>query len=149
MERGACASFFSALKLSAMQATFKNPQNNINAKAHRKEDKLDREFAAIVPAPEKWRRNPVTLRTYRTGSTAYACLWVNGETIYCSGSGKAGGYGYHKASAAAQVAINSAGIELSKSIDGVGDEAIEEAVKAIAVAMGYEEGEIYVHVAHG
>ena len=42
-------------------------------------------------------------------SVVYCCLWVPGK---CSGYGTAGGYGYHKESAALQAAINSAGIEL-------------------------------------
>ena len=46
----------------------------------------------------------------------YACIWHNNG----SGSGYAGGYGYHKASAAAQAAITSSGIDLSEDIDGRG-----------------------------
>lgn len=42
-------------------------------------------------------------------SVVYCCLWVSGK---CSGSGQAGGYGYHKESAALDAAIKSAGIEL-------------------------------------
>jgi hypothetical protein len=42
-------------------------------------------------------------------SVVYCCLWVGGV---CSGKGNAGGYGYHKESAALDEAITSAGIEL-------------------------------------
>lgn len=81
---------------------------------------------------------PVTLRTYagrsRDSSRIYASIWVSGRY---SGHGYAGGYGYHKASAAAQTAIRSAGITLSAPIDGRGDSAIEGALGAIARALGF------------
>lgn len=78
--------------------------------------------------------------------------WFSGQT---SGHGKAGGYGYHKASAAVQSAIDSAGIELygtpyaadseevdfktRASISGVGDSAIKSTLLAIAYAAGYND----------
>ena len=51
--------------------------------------------------------------------------------MYCSGHGKAGGYGYHKESAALQEAIESAGIKLRSPIDGAGDSAVRGAMEAI------------------
>lgn len=87
---------------------------------------------------------PVTLRTYsgrsRGSSRIYASVWVMGFSGFggCSGHGFAGGYGYHKASAAAHAAIRSAGITLSASIDGAGDSAIEGALGAIARALGFD-----------
>ena len=48
----------------------------------------------------------------RSASTVYASIWVHGNGVYTSGKGSAGGYGYHKESAAIQDAITSAGIEL-------------------------------------
>lgn len=42
-------------------------------------------------------------------SVVYCCLWVHNK---CSGKSNAGGYGYHKESAALAGAITSAGIEL-------------------------------------
>lgn len=89
-----------------------------------------------------------------SASTVYCSLWVNGD-LYCSGSGKAGGYGYHKESAALAGAINSAGIELYGSnyatwhdvkpnykkrayIGGCGHSSIEMALKAIARAAGFK-----------
>ena len=67
--------------------------------------------------------------------TDSAALWVNDYTnseINTSGTGSAGGYGYHRPSAAASEAIRNAGIELDQNISGRGDSAIEDAVKAIA-----------------
>jgi hypothetical protein len=58
----------------------------------------------------------VTVRWYMGGSssasTVYCCLWVHGKEYWISGKGQAGGYGYHKSSAALQDAITSAGINL-------------------------------------
>lgn len=57
-----------------------------------------------------------TVRWYMSrassASTVYCCIWVHGKTFWMSGKGSAGGYGYHKPSAALQDAITSAGIQL-------------------------------------
>lgn len=117
----------------------------------------------------------------RTASMVHASIWVrvgltlaeDKQRVYAtdtlSGHGAAGGYGYHKASAAIGSAIDSAGIELYGSpydgsyrwdhdsnrertaeeiaaivkkeskkrahIGGVGDSAVESALKAIAHAV--------------
>lgn len=74
----------------------------------------------------------------RTASVRYASIWINLKGGYrTSGTGKAGGYGYCKRSAAVDEAIASAGVKLSQSIAGVGDMAIEEALKAIVRGCGY------------
>lgn len=104
----------------------------------------------------------VVFRAYmgrsRSASTVYGSLWVSGDNIYCAGHGSAGGWGYHKESAAMQEAINSAGIELYGSpyrgaaydtpaarrkaersrcyIGGCGDSSMREAMEAIARAAG-------------
>lgn len=63
-------------------------------------------------------REIVTARCYmghrKRSSVVYASLWVHGDgnANYCSGHGSAGGWGYHKESAAIGDAIASAGIEL-------------------------------------
>lgn len=79
---------------------------------------------------------PVDLRLYGTGRTNSACLWISHAGTYKTGSGSAGGYGYHRASAAAQEAIENAGVKLAQRIDGVGDNAIDDALCAIADALG-------------
>lgn len=101
-------------------------------------------------------RSVVTARCYMgrssSASVVYACLWVHGKDVYTSGKGNAGGWGYHKESAAIDSAIRSAGIELygspygaerdkanakkQTSISGVGSAAIEDALLAIAKAAG-------------
>ena len=84
----------------------------------------------------------ITVRCYMgrsaSASTVYASIWVNAPDIHTSGKGKAGGYGYHKASAAIGDAINSAGITLDTDISGVGNSAILDALTAIANALGFE-----------
>ena len=67
-----------------------------------------------------------------TFATCYCCLWVHRNNTYASGSGKAGGYGYHKQSAAVSDAIYNAGFDLGKYTAGGGDDAIEEALIAVA-----------------
>lgn len=107
-------------------------------------------------------RNVVTVRCWmgrsRNAHTVYCSIWVratNGK--WYAGHGNAGGYGYHRTSAALQQAINSAGIKLYGSpynrsdeapdyskrafIDGVGESAMREALEAITRAAGYR-GEI-------
>ena len=73
-----------------------------------------------------------------SSSVVYSSIWVHGPDVWYSGRGKAGGGGYHKASAAVDSAIESAGITLDQSIHGVGDGAIMEALEAIAEALGYD-----------
>lgn len=82
---------------------------------------------------------PVDLRFHMgrssRSSVVYACLWVCGNDTYFTGYGKAGGYGYHKPSAAFASALASCGIELSERISCVGDEAIRSAIMAIGEAL--------------
>lgn len=82
---------------------------------------------------------PVDLRFYMgrssNSSIVYACLWVYGNDLYLTGYGTAGGYGYHKQSAAFEGALASCDIELSERISGVGDEAIRSAIMAIGEAL--------------
>lgn len=92
---------------------------------------------------------PVTVRWYmsRSGdgaSPVYCSLWIHCSPYYVSGRGKASGYGYHKASAAFQDACDSAGIELSQSVDGRGDSSVREALFAVGLALGFERAELYI-----
>ena len=71
-------------------------------------------------------------------SPVYCALWLlYGENGYSSGRGTASGYGYyHKRSSAVGQAIRSAGIKLDGNIEGVGDDAVKDALTAIAEACG-------------
>lgn len=89
-----------------------------------------------------------------SASVVYCALWVHGKDKWFSGKGSAGGYGYHKQSAALEEAIRSAGIEVYGAnyahsdsreapnfknrahIGGCGDSSMDEALLAIARAIG-------------
>ena len=87
----------------------------------------------------------------RTASTVYCSIWCHApDGRGFAGHGYAGGYGYHKGSAALESAIRSAGISLYGDvygydkrsrklayIGGVGETAERAALQAIARAMGY------------
>lgn len=89
----------------------------------------------------------VDLRIGSTDSTAYACVWMHrfsgGDWAY--GSGRAGGYGYDRSSAAAEAAFRAAGVTMSEGFGGAGDSMTREAVLALGryLAPGLEDA---VHV---
>jgi len=97
---------------------------------------------------KRWHRpddgfsHPITVRWYMgrssQASTVYCSVWIGarGEGYY-TGRGQAGGYGYHKTSAAFAAAVRSAGITLERDVAGVGDSAVREAITAIGAACGY------------
>jgi rhodanese-related sulfurtransferase len=78
-------------------------------------------------------------------SVVYCSIWVATPGIYFSGTGKAGGSGYDKGSAAFQEACESAGISISPSISGVGESAIKEVLSEIGRILGYPNGLIVCH----
>ena len=84
--------------------------------------------------------NIITVRCYmgrsKESSTVYASIWIDTPCYHSSGKGKASGYGYHKSSAAIGEAIENAGITIDP-IHGRGESAIEDALKAIAAALGF------------
>ena len=135
-----------------MTATFNElktaPKFNIN---DRKENHFYKQFTAVCFKDNR-AYDAVICRLYGTESRSYCCLWVSGNCSWegCGGdywrhsSGHAGGYGYHRASAAVARAIENAGITLDEEISGRGDTMIAEAVRAIAVAMWGDSA--YVHV---
>ena len=99
----------------------------------------------VALTPEGETREIVSVRWYmgrsRTASVVHCTIW----TPENSGSGRAGGYGYDKESAAFAEACENAGITLSRDIAGVGESAIREAILAIGRALGYSGGLIVTH----
>jgi hypothetical protein len=114
-------------------------------------------YSLVVRLPSGEMREVVTVKCYMgrsaSASVVHAVLWVrctDGE--WTSGSGSAGGYGYHKESAAIADAVKSAGIEL-KDLDrtddakhlprhyfdfgGTGESYYPQVFEAIARAAGY------------
>lgn len=101
-------------------------------------------YKFVTPSLE----TPVTVRVYegrsRNASTVYASVWFrskDGET-YGSGSGAAGGYGYHKVSGAVDDAFRNAGVTLERDFHGCGESPIIHAVTALARKLGYRAGKV-------
>lgn len=88
-------------------------------------------------------------RFYGSGNVVYCVLWVRGydyDQPAARGYGKAGGYGYHKPSAALAAAFEAAGITLSDDIGGRGDGVMFDAMKALGDHLGIKRS--LVHTAH-
>jgi len=119
--------------------------------AHWKDGSFSQSYIALVI--DDWGNTVhevVNLRLYQTKTAAYCRLFVNSADhgITATGSGKAGGYGYNRQSAAASEAISNAGFMLSETIDGQGDKAVREAVKAIGERVAPTK-RIHIINAHG
>lgn len=131
---------------------FAAPKGDNFKTSHRKENSSFKEFAAICKTSKSGFETPVVLRYYftKSGSSNSACIWVNcvKANIHTDGSGVAGGWGYHRPSAAAAIAIKNAGFDIGFAIDGRGDSAIEEAILAICEFLGYKQQSVYIHMAH-
>lgn len=134
----------------SMTATYNKNAKTKFTSFHRKENKCYFDsYTALIPCKNWEGKNDlkpvVEIRLYGTGNTNTAAIWVNdlANGIHTSGTGQAGGYGYHRPSAAAAEAIRNAGFELSEAIDGRGGDAIERAVKAIAAVLGYEDAAVF------
>lgn len=75
-------------------------------------------------------RELVDLRIGATNDVCYASVWVKVPDCWACGTGKAGGYGYHKGSAAAAEAFYNAGMQFDEEVPGAGNGAILDAVQA-------------------
>lgn len=125
-------------------ATIKSftPKSAINAKAHRKENRL---FRSFVLFDLETKRELIEIRTYWPGTVCYACVWVRpsaGE--YANGSAKAGGYGYDKEESAVKHAILNAGFEME---EGYNHHSSENILHGIAAFWGLTNYHIFR--AHG
>lgn len=115
-----------------MYAAINARETTRNIANYRKENKFYQQFSLI------WEKSEVVcLRMYATENTVYAVVWVHGYNSM-PGMGKADGYGYHKASAAAQEAFTDAGITFNENIAEAGDAAIETALLAIGEELGLD-----------
>lgn len=83
----------------------------------------------------------ITLRLYMgrssSASVVYSTVWAHYNGTHVSGSGRAGGYGYCKKSAAAANALESSGFVFDVEIAGRGMDVVEQALKAVAVELGF------------
>lgn len=130
-----------------MKANLANFTNRFNS-THRRENHFMSELSAFTIVNGQIKELGV-LRVYGTQSANYVCMWIFAPDRHLSASGKATGYGYHRPSEALELACTESGIELSKPIGGRGDEAMEDAFKAIcAAANNVEQNDIHIHKAH-
>ena len=125
-----------------MKATITTSRKPFNPN-YRRDNGFCREIDGIAVVDGQI-KEVVTVRCYATQSRTYCAVWVYANGTCHSGTDYAGGYGYHRASAAMQGALYNAGIDLEERISGCGDTAMKEAVKAIVSAV-YPAAEI-VHV---
>lgn len=121
-------------------ATFSAPEvYAVSESARKARDKqaLVHQYSAIGLVENELREIAI-LRLYasmdRRSMKVTAILFVNAFPISISASGSAKRYGGHNGSSTAADAIANAGISLSENISGVGNDAIREALKAIALA---------------
>jgi hypothetical protein len=109
-------------------------------------------YSLVVRLPSGEMREVITVKCYMgrsaSASVVHAVLWVKcADGHWTSGSGSAGGWGYHKESAAIADAIKSAGIELKDikngrkdhwfDLGGTGTSYYPQVFEAIARAAGY------------
>jgi len=132
------------------RATLGTPRES-DIQSHRKENHFFKELAVI---DAKTGHSVISLRFYAPGYTVYAVVWTHfpeskkhPSGYYTRGSASAGGYGYCKQSASAGSAIREAGIHLARSINGVGMDAVRDALHAVAYAYNPRKKWI-IHEAH-
>jgi hypothetical protein len=116
-----------------MKATIRNPRLDESGRIGRYRDKQFMRQISVIDRDDG--REIICARFYWPGSVCYCALWVHAYPNSASGHGKAGGYGYHKESAALSDAIRSAGFDLDESIHGCGNGAMEVALIAVARAV--------------
>lgn len=107
--------------------------------SQRKENsRLNRSFSVVdlTKRHNHEAHESIVVRTYWPGSVCYACVWIMAHPLHGNGSGKAGGCGYCKESAAIQAAFESAGIKFGKSFGAAGLSAVREFLADLARTLG-------------
>lgn len=131
---------------------FEPRESTRKIQSYRKESSFHAQWSLIDLDTGK---DVVTVRFYGSGATVYCVAWASlwrhrfpkaGETGTCRGCGKAGGYGYHKASAAMDEALSDAGFTLSEDFGGVGETGMRGSLEAIARHAGITRP--MIHQAH-
>ena len=133
-----------------MKIDIKNLTDSGNVAKYRKEKGFYRQISMV---DSRDGTQIVQARFYWPGrdgaSNCYCCVWIHGDDLHGSGGGKAGGYGYHKESAALEEALSAAGIRMSEGIGGRGDQAMLEALEVLARAVIKGKRKIFRVMAHG
>jgi len=106
------------------------PHKSDDIHKHRKESSFRRQLTLIDLSDGE---EVATIRFYGNGERAYCCAWFSRTADHARGSAWAGGYGYHKDSAAMQGALNDAGWRFRESFDGRGETGERAALEAIAL----------------
>lgn len=123
-----------------MNATLPTKSNVYNGKNYSNTKEMIAALSVVGTGSDGQLVECVTVRVYmgrsRSASVVYATVWLRG-TVHGSGSGSAGGGGYCKQSAAIASAISSCGVTLSEEVAGCGMSRAQDALLAIAEAMGY------------
>ena len=116
-------------------------------------------YSLVVRLPSGEMREVITVRCYMgwsaSASVIHAVMWVKcADGHWTSGSGHAGGYGYHKESAAIASAISSAGVTLQDlendrkdhwfDLGGTGTSYYPQVFEAIARAAGYHGRTLFI-----
>lgn len=116
------------------------PAQNIKSSHREREEKnVCHGYKAITIVDGKC-RELVDLRIGQTNAAAYACVWcLDDENKFGCGSGQATGYGYHRASAAAEAAFRAAGVTFDSGFSGMGDSAIRDAVQTMGDYLAHGE----------
>lgn len=100
----------------------------------------------------------VDARLGATNNCHYASVWLN--VHYCNnnyynncgsarGAGKAGGYGYHKASAALDSALRRAGMKFNIGCSGMGESAMRDCLMTAGEYLKPEGAKIYLVECYG
>lgn len=105
------------------------PKQNMNRTIRDREEKHIYRGYKVVCIDGGDLRTLVEVRIGTTDSAHYACIWLDGKE-WAYGSGKAGGYGYERASVAVENAFHSAGMRFDTAFGGYGRLMMEEAIKA-------------------
>ncbi len=99
---------------------------------------FDRADDKAFDTPDRRVVSLIELRIYGSKASNSCCVWVNAPAMqmHLSSSGEARGYGYDRASAAAENALLNAGFTFDRHWGGSGPEHVAEALLAIATLFG-------------
>lgn len=120
------------IDISGLRNGLKISHRKENAGLHRSYQVLD-----LVKRHDSHEAFPViTVRTYWPSSVCYACVWIISDGMYFNGSGRAGGHGYCKESAAIDSAFRSAGVKYDIDMHGSGLDVVRVFLAGLAKTIG-------------
>lgn len=119
----------------------------ISLMTYRKENGFYKQISVI---DNKTKKELITVRYYATSTRVYCCVWIflTEQNIYLHAGGYAGGYGYHKQSAALEDALHKLGFVFAAGFGGCGDSAEIHALEAILKHFKVRKSSYFIHEAH-